>query len=62
MDSTYLQFATLETIRGLVPKCVPQLFLGWLLGTRRSAIDRFYPLILQTVLEVFAKVNSIKFF
>ena len=32
------QFATLEARRELEPKCIPQLFLGWLLGTRRSAI------------------------
>ena len=42
MDSSYLQFATLETIRGMVPRFVPQLFLGWLLGTRRSAIGQFF--------------------
>ena len=36
-------FATFETRRGLEPKCVPQLFLGWLLVTRRSAIGRFGP-------------------
>ena len=32
---------TLETNRELVPKCVPQLFLGSLVGTRRSAIGHF---------------------
>ena len=36
-------FASLETRRGLEPKCVPQLFLGSLLGTRRSAIGQFFP-------------------
>ena len=35
------QFATLETRRELEPKFIPQLFLGWLLGTRRSAIGWF---------------------
>ena len=33
-------FVILETRRDLEPKCVPQLFLGWLLGTRRSALIR----------------------
>ena len=36
-------FATLETRGELEQKCVPQLFLGWLLGTRRSAIGQFLP-------------------
>ena len=35
-------FATVETRRELEPNCVPQLFLGWLLGTRRSAIGHFF--------------------
>ena len=35
-------FATVETRRELEPNCVPQLFLGSLLGKRRSAIDRFH--------------------
>ena len=35
-------FATVETRRELEPNCVPQLFLGWLLETRRSAIGRFF--------------------
>ena len=34
-------FGTLEKRRGLEPKCAAQLFLGWLLGTRRSAIGHF---------------------
>ena len=33
-------FATLKTRRELEPKCAPQLFLGSLPGTRRSAIER----------------------
>ena len=33
-------FATLKVRRELEPKCAPQLFLGSLLGTRRSAIER----------------------
>ena len=41
MDSSYLQFTPLETIRGLVPNCVPQLFMRSLLGTGRSAIGQF---------------------
>ena len=35
-----------ETRRGLEPKCVPQWFLGSLMGTRRSAIGQFFfPLV-----------------
>ena len=37
------QFATLEARRELEPKSIPQLFLGSLLGTRRSAIGQFFP-------------------
>ena len=42
---------------------MPQVFLGSLLGTCRSAIDRFFfvALALVTVPEVFAKVNSAQF-
>ena len=47
----------LETRRGLKPKCVPQLYLGSLLGARRSAIGQFLP-VLNNIPEVFAKVNS----
>ena len=36
-------FATLETSGELEPKCVPQVFLGTLLGRRRSAIGYFSP-------------------
>ena len=46
--------------RELEPKCVPQLLLGSLLGTRRSAIGQFFSLSLA-VPEVFAKVNSAQF-
>ena len=38
--SPITQFATLETRRELVPKCVPQLILGSLQGTRWSAIGQ----------------------
>ena len=38
-----ISFATLETRRELEPKCVLQLFLGSLLGARRSAIGQFSP-------------------
>ena len=38
------QFATLKTRRELEPKCVAQLFLGWLLGTRRTAIGSYWPI------------------
>ena len=41
--------------RKLQPKCVPLVFLGSLLGTRRSAIGQFFPLFLVTFPEVFAK-------
>ena len=41
---------------------MPQVFLGSLLGTCRSAIGRFFfALALVTVPEVFAKVNSAQF-
>ena len=43
---------------GLEPKCFPQLFVGSLFGTRRSAIGQVLSLSLVTVPEVFAKVNS----
>ena len=33
----------LETRRKIEPKCVPQVFLGTLLGTRLSAIGQFFP-------------------
>ena len=36
-------FATAETRRELEPNCVPQLFLGLLLGTHQSAIGQFFP-------------------
>ena len=68
-------FATLETTKKkklktktkqnktkkLEPKCVPQLFLGSLLGTRQSANGQFFCLPLVTVPEVFMKVKSAKF-
>ena len=54
-------FATLETRRELEPKCVPQLFLGWLREMRRSAIGHLFPLSLATISEVFAKVYSAQF-
>ena len=61
-------FATLETTKKtnkqtnkLEPKCVPQLFLRSLLGTRESAVGQFFSLSLVTVPEVFMKVKSAKF-
>ena len=59
-------FATLETTKKkqtnkLEPKCVPQLFLRSLLGTRQSAVGQFFSLSLVTVPEVFMKVKSAKF-
>ena len=38
-----ISFATLDTRRELEPKCVLQLFLGSLLGARRSGIGQFSP-------------------
>ena len=35
-------FATLEMRKELEPKCVPQWFLGLLLGTRQSALSQFF--------------------
>ena len=46
-------FAILETKRELEPRCVPQLFLGLLLGMRQSA----FSLSLVTVPEVYAKLK-----
>ena len=42
----------------LEAKCFPQLFVGSLFGTRRSAIGQVLSLSLVTVPGVFAKVNS----
>ena len=42
----------------LEAKCFPQLFVGSLFGTRRSAIGQVLSLSLVTVPEVFAKANS----
>ena len=55
------QFSSLEARRELEPKCIPQVFLGSLLMTRRSAIRQFFSQSLETVPEVFAKVNSSSF-
>ena len=41
----YDKFATLETKRGLEPKCIPQWFLGLLLGPGQSAIGHFFFLV-----------------
>ena len=38
-------FATLETRRGLEPKCILQVVLGSLLGTRWSAIGLLFPTV-----------------
>ena len=37
------EFATLETRKELEPKCVPQLFVGSLLGTDRSTMGQLFP-------------------
>ena len=57
----HLLIATLERRKELEPKCAPQLILGSLLMTRRSAIGQFFSQSLETVPEVFAKVNSAHF-
>ena len=43
------------------PKCAPHLLLGSLLVTRRAAIGQFFPLYLETVPDVFAKVTRPSF-
>ena len=43
VDGSSDTFATQETRRQLEPKCVPQLSLGSLRRTRRSAIGQFFP-------------------
>ena len=53
-------FTTLETGREPETKRVPQLFLGWLLGTR-SAIGQYFSLSLVTVPDASAKVDSAQF-
>ena len=61
---TTLPFVALETRRELELKCVPQLFLGSLLGMGYSAISCYWPIFslsLETIPEVFAKVNSVQF-
>ena len=45
----------------LETKRIPQLFLGLLLGMRRSAIGSIFSWSLVTIPEVFAKVNSAQF-
>ena len=37
------QFSSLEARRELEPKCIPQVFLGSLLRTRRSVIRQIFP-------------------
>ena len=54
-------FTTLETRREPESKWVPQLFLGSLLVTRRSAIEQCFSLSFVTDPEAFAKVNSAQF-
>ena len=49
-----------KTKRELVPKCVPQLFVGSFLVTYQSAIGQFFSLSVVTVPKVFAKVNSVQ--
>ena len=49
--------ASLETRRGLERKCVPQLFLGLLLGTRQSSIGQCFSVVLSNSPEVIARVS-----
>ena len=60
-DQRQLSIRHLGTRRELEPKGVPQLFMGLLLRTRWSAIGHFFPVSLETVPEVFAKVNWAQF-
>lgn len=55
------KFATLEARRGLEPKCIPQWFLGLLLGYGQSAIGQFFSLSLVTLPEVLSKIYSSQF-
>ena len=45
----------------LEKKFDPRLFLGLLLGSRRSAVGQSFSLSLVTISELFAKVNSAEF-
>ena len=54
-------FTTLETRREPERKYVPQLFMGSLLLTRRSAIGQYFSLSLVTIPDTSAKVNSAQF-
>ena len=45
----------------LEPKCVPQLFLGSLLGRRSTTIGQLFPPFPSNSPEAFAKVNSAQF-
>ena len=58
----WLSFTLFCKSKELEPKCVPQLFLGWRLGTRRSATDQFFSLSLITIPELFAKPIFFLFF
>ena len=53
-------FATVETKKELEPTYVPQLFLGSLLGSCRSAIGQLFFPSLATVPEVFANVSLVR--
>ena len=61
MGGISLKFATLETRGEMEPRCAPQLFLGSLLATRRSAIGQFLLFPLAIVPEAFAKADSSQF-
>ena len=60
-DRLQVSIRHLGTRRELEPKGVPQLFVGLLLRARWSAIGHFFPVSLETVPEVFAKINWAQF-
>ena len=60
-NDSWILICNIRSEKELEPKCLPQLFLGSLLVTRRSAIGQFFFLSLVTVPEVFAWVNSARF-
>ena len=60
-DQRQVSIRHLGTRRELEPKGVPQVFVGFLLRARWSAIGHFFPVSLETVPEVFAKINWTQF-
>ena len=60
-NDSWILICNIRSEKELEPKYLPQLFLGSLLVTRRSAIGQIFFLSLVTVPEVFAWVNSAQF-